>query len=206
MAGWDGGVSSGSIGSFHLIEVSWNLQLPNFEPSENSSDQRWSEFQSACDVRKCFRLVCAGGIPSRLLNDSWRSVSVDLLRFNLFEPQVVGSVPFSTARPYFGFPPAVSSEDPAMFFFEGVGDFSKCSKDATICTCQDAESCFETIPSVYPAWVVRWRNDSLDLSRLRKQWMQISRDCVISIERSVFSKGGNLTPIDHHKIRSVTTD
>jgi len=31
---------------------------------------------------------------------------------------------FSTARPYFGFPPAVSSED--------------------------AESCFETIPSVAP--------------------------------------------------------
>lgn len=122
MAGWDGGVSSGSIGSFLeliLIKVSWNLQLPNFEPSENSSDQRWSEFQSACDVRKCFRLVCAGGIPSRLLNDSWWSVSVDLLRFNLFEPQVVGSVLFSTARPYFGFPPAVSSEDPAMFFFVG---------------------------------------------------------------------------------------
>lgn len=36
--------------------------------------------------------------------------------------------------------------------------------------------------------------------------MQIPRDCVISIVRSVFFKGGNLTPIDHRKIRSVTTD
>lgn len=63
-------------------------------------------------------------------------VSVDLLRFNLFELQVVGSVLFSTARPTSGSRPPSRVRIHPCFFSGGVGGFSECSKDAAICTCR----------------------------------------------------------------------
>ena len=122
--------------------VSWNLQLPNLEPSVILAVIRGAQsFRVLAMLQSASGLYVMEGPLHPEKSCLWKDsnddrVSVDLLRFNLFELQVVGSVLFSTARPTSGSRPPSRVRIHPCFFSGGVGGFSECSKDAAICTCR----------------------------------------------------------------------